>query len=137
MGLFSVNCLGCGHSLRSSGTHGHGHWTNYAVVLTQEGSRIVGEYDGYGNVGSYEDAVGHKDVSAYHRACWMLLGQPDHFTVASEHAVDQGYFAASEPCRPLTLGDLAALRAVAEQERKEAQRAWNDAYASLSEDVIL
>jgi hypothetical protein len=137
MGFFSVNCLACGHSLRSAHTHGRGHWTNYAVVFTQHGSRVIGEYDGYGRVGpddpDDDSIIGSDDVSAYHRACWMIVGQPNHFTVPSDDAYDQGYFVASEPPKPATLEDLAALRATVQREREEARKAMADARESLGQ----
>lgn len=133
MGFFSVNCLGCGHSLRSSHTHGHGHWTNFAVALTESGNRLVGEYDGYGRIGSYDAGIGAEPMSAYHRSCWMILGQPDHYTVDSDDASDQGYFCGSEPQKPATIEDLAELRAAAKREHEEARKAWEEARASLED----
>lgn len=131
MGFFSVNCLGCGHSLRSYAAHGAGHWTTFAVVLPRSGKRLAGEYDGYGRVGNHEDrVVGLEDASAYHRACWMVLGQPSGYTVRSEDASDQGYFVGAAPRRPLTLEDLATLRADAKREREESKQQWQDARES-------
>lgn len=141
MGFFSVNCLGCGHSLRSPHTHGAGNWMSFAVVFPETGGKVLGEYDGYGRFmgrqGSEGDepTIGFDNVSAYHRACWMILGQPDHFTVASDDAHDQGYFCGSAPAKPTTMDDLAALRASAEYERNEARKSLHEAAASLDAAV--
>lgn len=140
MGFFSVNCLGCGLSIRSAHTHGARHWTSFAVAFPENGPRLKGEYDGYGRLVSHTDEdepfIGFKPVSAYHRACWVVLGQPDHFTVESDSAGDQGYFVASEPKQPLTLEALAELREVAKRERDEARQARKDALEAVRKDYI-
>lgn len=97
MGFFSANCLGCGHPLLPvcSTDEGINTWMSQAVVLTQDGDRFVGEYDGYGRVGSCCDEDGDSGVgfgaACWHRACWIQAGRPE-FTKASDHAADQGYF---------------------------------------------
>lgn len=141
MGFFSVNCIGCGHSLRSSHAHGAGNWMTFAVLFPETGGKVIGEYDGYGRVVGHdsdddEPLIGFNYVSAYHRACWMILGQPDHFTVASSDAHDQGYFCGSSPAKPQTIEELAAMRADAQREREEANRSWREAQANLAVDDI-
>lgn len=63
-----------------------------AVVLTNRGGRIIGEYDGYGRVGGDEDASEHG--ACLHFACWEKAGKPDfdHYGKPSAHAPDQGWF---------------------------------------------
>ena len=93
MGFFSYNCLECGHPLLSSGATDQGinEWMTDCVVLTYCGSRILGEYDGYGCVGDSKSADGS---ACLHRACWEKAGKPeyDRYGKASSNAADQGWF---------------------------------------------
>lgn len=95
MGFFSYNCKECGHPLLSQGATDPGinDWMVEAVVLTGEGSRILGEYDGYGRVGDYEIDYG-EDVACLHRACWEVAEKPEYekYGSPSDSASDQGFF---------------------------------------------
>lgn len=62
----------------------------HAVVLTPGGSRVIGQYDGYGNVGSYDLVDQIDEFAMYHKACWELAGKPE-FIVPSRGANDQGF----------------------------------------------
>jgi hypothetical protein len=90
MGFFSWSCLSCGRSATSVGPS----WSREVVVLTPDGDRVSGRYDGYGRV---DGAAGELELldaepfSLYHRLCWERAGRPG-FTAASPDARDQGYF---------------------------------------------
>jgi hypothetical protein len=61
------------------------------VAIMPGGQLFAGEYDGYGQVGTAEDAVGW-DSTVWHKACWIAAGSPTDYQGASDHAPDQGYF---------------------------------------------
>lgn len=93
MGFFSWNCKGCGKSIKAPyDLPASLDWHNTAVVLLSNGTRIIGEYDGYGRLGGwdYGDSSG-EEPEMWHQRCWEGAGCPD-YTGASRHAEDQGYF---------------------------------------------
>lgn len=92
MGLFSQNCNGCGHpALCWRATDEINRWMNDVVAVQPNGSVIVGDYDGYGSVGSVEYAIGGA-ATVWHRACWDKAGRPSDYRGESEAADDQGWF---------------------------------------------
>lgn len=124
MGFFSCLCPGCNHSIRSyHAVKDDSEWMMRAVALNAAGSRIVGEYDGYGRVGD-----GDLELECYeiwHYACWKIAGKPE-FSKPSAHAADQGYFVGKyDPKEPKTPEDLLALKRAAkkaaEDRRKEME----------------
>ncbi len=84
MGCFSWNCRGCGFSANMDGP-----WMSKVVVLDANESRIVGDYDGYGRVGSTElnDLDGKFEL--WHQSCWRVAGKPE-YSKPSLSARDQG-----------------------------------------------
>lgn len=92
-------------------------WMTKVVVLKKNGAKIVGEYDGYGNVGHSEedsDVFGYGNPVAYHKACWLALGKPEFDGKPSEHASDQGWFfndGIHNKPEPKTPADVEAIRA--------------------------
>jgi hypothetical protein len=99
MGLFSWNCKSCGHpALSHSATDaGINAWMEDVVVLSKDGSRNFGKYDGYGRAGHWDyngeegDDCGGGEPCLYHRACWEVAGKPA-YSSPSKSARDQGYF---------------------------------------------
>jgi hypothetical protein len=67
-----------------------------AVVLLQDGTHFVGEYDGYGSVGGFddEDGDGLAGEVCLHEACWEKAGKPAccRYESGSTSAADQGWF---------------------------------------------
>jgi hypothetical protein len=102
MGFSSFVCKRCDHSILSSYSIDPeiNEWMKDAVVLSPNGSRIVGEYGGYGDIGGM--SVGEGDIGYdsvwLHQACWEVAGKPefDSFDGPSDHAGDQGYFFGTE-----------------------------------------
>lgn len=101
MGFFSYKCKECSHPMLSYGavSKGINEWMNEAVALTSEGSRRVGEYDGYGRVvvgeyDGYDDDFDDESAAWVHKACWEIAGKPGygHYGSNSEDAEDQGWF---------------------------------------------
>jgi len=91
MGFFSWNCKACGHSILSNyAADDTNRWMTQAVVLTSGGEVCRGEYDGYGNCGSWNHDDGEPEM--YHEACWKIAGSPMEYTEASKSSRDQGYF---------------------------------------------
>ena len=90
MGFFSWNCKKCDHSIKAPYEVPTG-WTymNEAVVILSSGEIIMGEYDGYGRVGTQD--ITWDDPEMWHKECWKNAGKPE-YTGASERAQDQGYF---------------------------------------------
>mgnify|MGYP001256675179 CR=1 FL=1 len=99
MGFFSYNCKECNHSIlsRHSTNEGINEWMSHVVVLGSDGSRIDGEYDGYGRVEDEEideDEDRSFDAAYLHYACWEIAGKPEFafYGTPSDSAKDQGYF---------------------------------------------
>lgn len=90
MGMFSWDCLACGFSLRDCKGCSVDNWMNKGVVLTRGGSRIIGGYNSYGNLGGTNLVEQIDNFGVYHHACWELVGKPE-FTKPSYHARDQGF----------------------------------------------
>jgi hypothetical protein len=65
-------------------------WMNEVIVMTDDGLRLVGEYDGYGRVNGLEIEWG-EEPCCYHRDCWEVEGKPD-YTGPSKPSDDQGWF---------------------------------------------
>jgi hypothetical protein len=99
MGFFSWNCKSCGHpALVSNATDkGINDWMTDVVVLSKDGSRNFGQYDGYGRAGHWDyngddgDDCGGGEPCLYHRACWEVAGKPA-YSSPSTNADDQGWF---------------------------------------------
>ena len=105
MGMFSYKCKACGHPmLDSCSTHNGNHyvpsnlWMSDCVAVLPNGSILMGEYNGYGELDNFEE-IG--DAGWWHRACWEACGSPTHLKGIpfygieggeSEDAPDQGYF---------------------------------------------
>jgi hypothetical protein len=105
MGFFSYKCKECGHPMLSHGAvdKGINEWMVEAVALTTDGSRMIGEYNGYGRVvGGEDDEFDYEfdyefddETAAWvHKACWESAGKPDydHYGSGSDDAEDQGWF---------------------------------------------
>jgi hypothetical protein len=97
MGFFSFECKRCGKSLIGvDAVRGERPpifaWMNDVVVMLRNGTRLTGEYDGYGRVDgkSFYDYASDEPC-CYHRACWELAGMPE-YDGPSNHADDQGWF---------------------------------------------
>lgn len=90
MGFFSWNCKCCGESIKAPyGIPKPIVWQNQCVVLEPNGSTIIGDYDGYGRVGSWEYEDGEPEM--WHLKCWESKDKPS-YSSPSTHADDQGFF---------------------------------------------
>ncbi len=93
MGFFSWDCKSCGHpALGDMAINNVNQWMNVVVALFPDGSRMIGEYDGYGRVNGvdiyeYDDNV----VELWHKACWIKAGKPE-YSAPSDRSADQGWF---------------------------------------------
>jgi len=67
-------------------------WMVDAVALTPDGSLLVGEYDGYGNLNGRPISIDADDPSVWHKSCWEQASRPSKYTGPSEYAPDQGWF---------------------------------------------
>jgi hypothetical protein len=78
--------------LRFGDEQGDQRLDGQAVILTNRGSTIHGEYDGYGRAG--EMGNGMEYAACLHEACWEKAGKPGfkHYGEPSAHAPDQGFF---------------------------------------------
>lgn len=92
MGFFSWNCKGCNHPALShmACTVELNDWMTQCVVLKENGTRIIGEYDGYGRVNGY-DIYEDGEPCLWHLACWRMAGKPE-YSQPSKSARDQGWF---------------------------------------------
>jgi len=97
MGFFSWDCKCCGHpALSPMAVNDINKWMNEVVVLSPEGSRLIGSYDGYGRVDEAElfDFFDDFNVEApelWHKACWIKAGKPE-YSGPSVRSEDQGWF---------------------------------------------
>jgi hypothetical protein len=89
MGMFSWDCNGCGFAMRDCRSCSEGGWMAHAVCLTPDGSRVIGQYDHYGNLGSFNLVDLSGKFAIYHKACWELAGKPEYDRPA-RHSHDQG-----------------------------------------------
>lgn len=91
MGFFSWNCKGCNKSIKAPyGLPKMIAWQNDAVCQLENGTRVIGAYDGYGCLGGMES----DDLFTaewWHHKCWKDADEPA-FTSRSTNAQDQGYF---------------------------------------------
>lgn len=116
MGMFSWDCKGCGFSIRE-----RAGWMGKAVAMTERGSRIIGEYDGYGRIDDMELSE-DGSFSLWHHACWKVAGKPE-YSGNSRGSDDQG-FPGCDREEPKTVADMEALRKTADFERAEERRKW-------------
>jgi|SaaInlV_165m_DNA_1040744.scaffolds.fasta_scaffold29491_2 hypothetical protein len=105
MGFFSFNCKCCGHPmLQPCATEKLNKWMSDCIVITDDGSILMGEYDGYGRVGEHEP-ISPECGAWYHKACWnscltngytpMNQNANEKFGITqgpSDSASDQGWF---------------------------------------------
>ena len=92
MGLFSWQCKGCDHSIKSPYQIPEGwEYMNEAVFLQEHEPPIIGEYDGYGRVESYDINMMTDHPEIWHKKCWENAGEPK-YTGPSDYASDQGFF---------------------------------------------
>lgn len=90
MGFFSWNCKKCGKSIRSPySIDENTEWMCEAVALLENGSILMGEYDGYGRINDM--SVSEMRPTMYHHKCWIADGKPE-YSGESAHAEDQGFF---------------------------------------------
>lgn len=90
MGMFSWDCNGCGFSMRDCKGCSVDSWMGRAVCLTPEGSRVIGYYNSYGQLGEYNLVEQISKFAIYHHACWELAGKPEYDRPA-RHSRDQGF----------------------------------------------
>jgi len=91
MGFFSWNCKSCGHPMLSPYVLSDiNAWMNQVVVQFGNGTRLIGEYDGYGRVNDIEFDYGSKP-ECYHLSCWKAEGEPG-YDCESVTSRDQGFF---------------------------------------------
>lgn len=90
MGMFSWDCNACGFSLRECCGCSVDNWMSRGVCLTPDGSRVIGYYNAYGQLGEYNlvDQIGK--FAIYHYACWEVAGKPE-YDRPSHHSRDQGF----------------------------------------------
>ena len=92
MGLFSWNCKKCGHSIKSPYQIPTGwEYMNEAVLLEPNGTIIVGQYDGYGEIDGHPVHWESGEPEMWHKLCWDNEGNPE-YSGGSDSASDQGYF---------------------------------------------
>lgn len=113
MGLYSYECLGCGHPMLSEhavSRNGVNEWMqNVVIIHPKKGVVAAGHYDGYGRTPEVDDVeyarkgggpmyvlgwdkkTERGTDACWHRSCWEMADRPG-FTRASEQARDQGYF---------------------------------------------
>ena len=94
MGFFSWDCKACNHpALSSMAVDTINAWMNKVVVLHSNGSRLIGEYDGYGRVDGAEilEIMESDEVELWHYACWVKSGKPE-YSGPSHYSDDQGWF---------------------------------------------
>lgn len=89
MGMFSWDCNACGFAMRDCCDCAKDGWMGEAVCLTPDGSRVIGHYDHYGKLGSYNLVDQRGPFAIYHKACWELAGRPEYDKPA-RHSRDQG-----------------------------------------------
>jgi len=96
MGFFSQDCEGCGHPLLSEwAVNSVNMWMHHAVVILPNGTMLMGDYDGYGRINGFDEAVGYGNT-VWHLACWKVAGSPTDHRGSSKDSDDQGYFFANE-----------------------------------------
>ena len=90
MGFFSWGCS-CGHSIKAPYNLPEAiDWQADVVAMYENGTRIVGRYDGYGHIDDHE-INHHGEVELWHHKCWKKAGEPV-YSKPSPNAPDQGYF---------------------------------------------
>lgn len=93
MGFSSYECKHCDHSILHHGSVDPeiNPWMKDVVILGENGSRLISEYDGYS--GHYTEQIGD-DAVWVHQACWEVAGKPEYdvYDGPSAHAGDQGHF---------------------------------------------
>lgn len=82
MGFSSYDCKHCGHAILSgySTDPEINEWMKDAVVMTSNGTRLIGEHDGYSGVSGACVADGGIPMDGavwVHQACWEVAGKPD------------------------------------------------------------
>lgn len=111
MGLYSYECLGCGHPMLSGYSTGPiNEWMqNVVIIHPRLGVVAAGHYDGYGRTPKVDDVEAARKGgdpmyvlgwdkktqrgtdACWHRSCWEVAGRPG-FDRPSSRAADQGYF---------------------------------------------
>jgi len=94
MGFFSWNCKACGESIKGCPCE-HMAWQQNAVLLKQNGSRVIGEYDGYGRIDDTDFSSSEPEL--WHEKCWREAGCPE-YSGPSDYAQDQGFFVNCPEC---------------------------------------
>jgi len=90
MGFFSWDCESCGHPMLSpSATEDKNGWMSNCVALGENGSVLVGKYDGYGRLDGME--IDYIKPCVYHADCWVHKNKPG-YTGESNDSGDQGFF---------------------------------------------
>ena len=92
MGFFSWECKGCKKSALCSMAikpENNFGWMTEVVVQFENGTTLIGEYDGYGRVDNRE--IGEDIISLWHLVCWEAAGRPA-YKGPSVYAHDQGWF---------------------------------------------
>jgi len=118
-------------------TEDHNKWMSKGVALTPDGSVNVGEYDGYGNLCSY-DYNDDGEAEMYHHDCWKLAGKPSEFTEISEDARDQGCFFDDNTHNvhePKDEKDLHNIKIAGVLAEKACCLSWREAHLSYLIDV--
>jgi hypothetical protein len=130
MGMFSYRCRGCGHPMLSHGTTNEvNDWMKTVVALLPDGTRMRGEYDGYGRVINSPDVQEEDDLSCadwWHHKCWTISGRPEFADVARD-ARGQGFIGDEgdhDMPEPKTPEDVVAGQASSEAAEKKVCAMW-------------
>ena len=101
-------------------------WMAQAILQTEDGSRVIGEYDGYGRINHSSEVMDFDKPEVWHLACWKAAGRPE-YSGPSESARDQGLHDYTV-CVPRHVQDVEALREIKQTEdrkqREEIRRVW-------------
>jgi hypothetical protein len=130
MGFFSWDCKCCGESIKSGND-----WMGKAVAVSDDGSVVSGEYDGYGRLetrlGEVElvDAEGH--FALYHAKCYTLAGKPG-YNGPSRSAADQGCGKSEK--EPETLADIADIKRRSARRAKDRAKSWQKSKTKMVAD---
>lgn len=107
MGFHSWDCRGCGHpALSHYVTNNRNAWMRFIVAVRHDGTKVRGEYDGYGRVvdeagegvgvmlweGNEGEPSRWKEPDVWHEACWKAAGKPAAYMGGSQSSRDQGFF---------------------------------------------
>lgn len=139
MGFSTLDCKHCNHPVLDprATDEGINEWMEEGVLMTADGSRLMGKLNGEAHtLGDFDISMAGGVMA--HKVCWELNGRPDYeaYEKDSRFSEDQGWFfddGAHDLIDPRITDEAERARLLAEGVARRTQRRYNERARQVAE----